>query len=74
MHQKFITLKYKQIDQVSLVKKFSKGFTKKLANVFLIFNKKLSQKKKIIELFSASKFITSKNENYNKVRKVGEIK
>ncbi len=74
MHQTFITLKYKQIAQVNLDKKFSKGFSKKLANVFLIFHKKLSHKKKIIELFSAYKFINSKNENYNKVRKLGEIK
>ena len=39
---------------------------------YLSFNKKKSPKQKqILELFGAKKFIISKNQNYNKIEKIG---
>ena len=69
---------YHWLAQGNLDKKFRKGFTKELTNVFLSFNEKSTKQKKILELFGARKFIISKNENYNKIeeiaRKIGKIK
>ncbi len=69
---------YHWLAQGNLDKKFRKGFTKELTNVFLNFNEKSTKQKKILELFGAKKFIISKNENYNKIeeigRKIGKIK
>ena len=62
---------YHWLAQGNLDKKFKKGFTKELTNVFLRFNEKSKKQKQILELFSAKKFIISKNENYNKIEKVG---
>ena len=62
---------YHWIAQGNLDKKFKKGFTKDLTNVFLRFNEKSKKQKQILELFSAKKFIISKNENYNQIEKVG---
>ena len=62
---------YHWLAQGNLDKKFRKGFTKELTNVFLRFNEKSKKQKQILELFSAKKFIISKNENYNKIEKVG---
>ena len=69
---------YHWLAQGNLDKRFRKGFTKELTNVFLSFNEKSIQQKQILELFGAKKFIISKNENYNKIeeigRKIGKIK
>ncbi len=62
---------YHWLAQGNLDKKFRKGFTKELTNVFLRFNQKSKKQKQILELFSAKKFIISKKENYNKIEKVG---
>ena len=62
---------YHWLAQGNLDKKFRKGFTKELTNVFLSFNKKSIRQKKILKLFGAKKFIISKNENYNKIQKIG---
>ncbi len=62
---------YHWLAQGNLDKKFKKGFTKELTNVFLRFNEKSKKQKQILELFSAKKFIISKNENYNKIEKIG---
>ena len=62
---------YHWLAQGNLDKKFKKGFTKDLTNVFLRFNEKSKKQKQILELFSAKKFIISKNENYNQIEKVG---
>ena len=50
---------YHWIAQGNLDKKFKKGFTKDLTNVFLRFNEKSKKQKQILELFSAKKFIIS---------------
>tara|TARA_Y100001968_G_scaffold49521_1_gene39872 strand:+ start:687 stop:1598 length:912 start_codon:yes stop_codon:yes gene_type:complete len=69
---------YHWLAQGNLDKKFRKGFTNELRNVFLSFNKESKRQKKILELFGANKFIISKNENYNKIesigRQIGKIK
>ena len=62
---------YHWLAQGNLDKKFRKGFTKELTNVFLSFNEKSTKQKKILDLFGAKKFIISKNENYNKIEKIG---
>ena len=62
---------YHWLAQGNLDKKFRKGFTKELTNVFLSFNEKSKRQKKILELFGAKKFIISKNDNYNKIEKIG---
>ena len=54
------------------MEKFKKGFTKELTNVFLRLNENSKKQKQILELFSAKKFIISKNENYNQIEKVGK--
>ena len=63
---------YHWLAQGNLDKKFRKGFTKELINVFLSFNEKSTRQKKILDLFGAKKFIISKNENYNKIEKIGK--
>ncbi len=69
---------YHWLAQGNLDKKFRKGFTKELTNVFLSFNQKSTKQRKILNLFGAKKFILSKNENYKKIerigRKIGKIK
>ena len=69
---------YHLLAQGNLDKKFRQGFTKELTNVFLSFNEKSTQQKKILELFGAKKFIISENDNYNEIerigRKIGKIK
>ena len=69
---------YHWLAQGNLDQKFKEGFTKELTNIFLRFNEKSKKQKQILELFSAKKFIMSKNENYNKIemvgRKIGKIK
>ena len=69
---------YHWLAQGNLDQKFKVGFTKELTNIFLRFNEKSKKQKQILELFSAKKFIISKNENYNKIemvgRKIGKIK
>tara|TARA_B100000945_G_scaffold211693_1_gene170444 strand:+ start:111 stop:1025 length:915 start_codon:yes stop_codon:yes gene_type:complete len=62
---------YHWLAQGNLDKKFRIGFTKELTNVFLSFNEKSTKQKKILDLFGAKKFIISKNENYNKIEKIG---
>ncbi len=62
---------YHWLSQGNLDKKFKEGFTKELTNVFLSFNQKSKKQSQILELFSAKKFIISKNKNYNKIEKVG---
>ncbi len=62
---------YHWLAQINLDKKFKRGFTKDLTNVFLGFNEKSKKQKQILELFNAKKFIISKNENYNKIEKIG---
>ena len=62
---------YHWLVQGNLDKRFREGFTKELTNVFLSFNKKSTRQKKILDLFGAKKFIISKNENYNKIEKIG---
>ena len=62
---------YHWVVQGNLDKKFRKDFTKDLTNVFLSFNAKSKKQKKILELFGAKKFIKSRNENYNKIEKIG---
>ncbi len=69
---------YHWLAQGNLDKKFRRGFTKELQEVFISFNKKSKNQKKILELFGAKKFILSKNENYKKIeqiaREIGKIK
>ena len=69
---------YHWLAQGNLDKRFRKGFTKELTNVFLSFNKKSKKQKQILELFGANKFIISKNDNYKRIerigRKIGKIK
>ena len=69
---------YHWLAQGNLDKRFRKGFTKELKNVFLSFNKKSTRQKKILELFHAKKFISSENSNYKNIenigRKIGKIK
>jgi len=69
---------YHWLAQGNLDKKFKKGFTKELKNVFLDLNENSKKQKQILELFSAKKFIISENEYYNKIenvgRKIGKIK
>ena len=60
-----------ELKEILIDKKFRKGFTKDLTNVLLSFNEKSKKQKQILELFSAKKFIKSKNENYNQIEKVG---
>ena len=62
---------YHWLAQGNLDKKFRKGFTKELKNVFLNFSENSTKQKKILELFGAKKFITSENENYTKIEKIG---
>ena len=62
---------YHWVVQGNLDKKFRKDFTKDLTNVFLSFNAKSKRQKKILNLFGAKKFIKSRNENYNKIEKIG---
>ena len=62
---------YHWLAQGNLDKKFRIGFTKELTNVFLSFNEKSTKQKKILDLFGAKKFIISKNENYNRIEKIG---
>ncbi len=62
---------YHLLAQGNLDKKFRKGFTKELTNIFLSFNRKSIKQKKILELFGANKFIISKNDNYNKIEQIG---
>tara|TARA_B100000700_G_scaffold234621_1_gene260076 strand:- start:3556 stop:4467 length:912 start_codon:yes stop_codon:yes gene_type:complete len=62
---------YHWLAQGNLDKKFRKGFTEELTNFFLNLNEKSINQKKILELFGAKKFIPSKNENYNKIEKIG---
>ena len=63
---------YHWLAQGYLDKKFKKGFTEDLTNVFLSFNKNSPNQKKILNLFGANKFIISKNENYNKIENIGK--
>ena len=69
---------YHWLVQGNLDKRFKKGFTNKLEKVFLSFDKKSPRQKKILELFRAEKFITTKNDNYINIenigRKIGKIK
>ena len=69
---------YHWLAQGNLDKKFRKGFTKELRNIFLNFSKKSKNQKKILELFGANKFIISENKNYTKIemigREIGKIK
>ncbi len=69
---------YHWLAQGNLDKKFKKGFTKELRNVFLNFNEKSPRQKKILDLFGTKKFIMSRNDNYNKIekiaREIGKIK
>ena len=62
---------YHWVVQGNLDKKFRKDFTKDLTNVFLSFNAKSKKQKKILNLFGANKFIKTRNENYNKIEKIG---
>tara|TARA_B100001250_G_scaffold320622_1_gene283545 strand:- start:1027 stop:1926 length:900 start_codon:yes stop_codon:yes gene_type:complete len=62
---------YHWLAQGNLDKKFRRGFTKEITNVFLRFNKNSKKQKQILELFGAKKFIISKNKNYNKIEKIG---
>ncbi len=63
---------YHWLAQGNLDKKFRKGFTKELTNVFLSFNKKSKNQKEILDMLGAKKFIQSKNENYKKIEKIGK--
>ena len=69
---------YHWLAQGNLDKKFRKGFTEDLRNVFINFNEKSVSQKKILQLFGANKFIISRNQNYNNIemigRKIGKIK
>ncbi len=62
---------YHWLAQGNLDKRFREGFTEDLTNVFLSFNQKSTRQKQILELFSANKFIPSKNDNYNNIEKIG---
>jgi len=69
---------YHWLAQGNLDKKFRRGFTKELKNIFLDLNENSKKQKQILNLFSAKKFIISKNDNYNNIekvaRKIGKIK
>ena len=64
---------YHWLAQGNLDKKFRKGFTKELTNVFLSFNEKSTKQAQILRLFGAKKFIISKNENYKEIEKIGRL-
>ena len=69
---------YHWLVQGNLDKKFRKGFTNELRNVFLSFTNKSINQKKILELFGAKRFVISEKKNYNKIeiigRKLGKIR
>ncbi len=62
---------YHWLAHPSLDRRFGKGFTIKLTNVFLSFNGNSTEQKKILQLFGAKKFIKSRNENYIEIEKIG---
>tara|TARA_Y100001968_G_scaffold166206_1_gene152270 strand:+ start:1154 stop:2053 length:900 start_codon:yes stop_codon:yes gene_type:complete len=62
---------YHWLAQGNLDKKFRKGFTKELTDVFLSFNEKSKKQRKILNLFGAKKFIISKNDNYKNIERIG---
>ncbi len=62
---------YHWLAHPSLNKRFGKGFTNKLTNVFINFSEKSPEQKQIIDLFGAKNFIKSKNENYIEIEKIG---
>ena len=69
---------YHWLAQGNLDKKFRKGFTKEIKNVFLNLKKTSPNQKLILDLFGAEKFVISRNENYKEIekiaREIGKIK
>ena len=64
---------YHWLAQGNLDKRFRRGFTKDLTNVFLSFNEKSKRQKKILELFRAKKFIPSENDNYKNIETIAKV-
>ncbi len=62
---------YHWVVQSNLDSRFGDGFTKKLKNTFISFNKKSDTQKKILEMFGAEKFIPSYDYQYNDIEKIG---
>ncbi len=68
---------YHWLVQPNLDTRFGEGFTKKLKTTILSFNKKSERQKKILELFSAERFVPAHDYQYliieNIGRKLGKI-
>ncbi len=62
---------YHWLAQGNLDKRFGKGFTEKLKNTLLGFNKKVPNQRKILNLFQANRFIPSNSSNYNNIERIG---
>ena len=69
---------YHWLAQGDIDDRFGKGFTLKLKKVILGLNRDNENQKKILDLFSAKRFISASNENYKSIesigRKIGKIK
>lgn len=69
---------YHWLVQPDLDKRFGKGFTAKIKNTLLNFNKISKNQKVILDLFGATKFIQASNEQYKIIesigREIGKIK
>ncbi len=61
---------YHWLAQPNLDDEFGKGFTKKLTNQFLGFDKRRPRQKKILELFRANSFIRAFDYNYNDIEEI----
>tara|TARA_B100001250_G_C19760016_1_gene771976 strand:- start:509 stop:1336 length:828 start_codon:yes stop_codon:yes gene_type:complete len=62
---------YHWLAQGNLDKKFGEGFTKKLRNILLDFNKDIPEHKQILDLFGANKFIKADSSQYKAIEKIG---
>ena len=62
---------YHWIINPQVKQRYGEDFTKKVQNAFLKLDPKVPEQKEILELFQAKKFITTKNENYTQIEKIG---
>jgi len=62
---------YHWLIQPNLDKRFGSGFTNRVRNQLLTFNKENESQKMILDLFGAKKFIPTSNEQYLSIEKIG---
>ncbi len=62
---------YHWLAQPNLDKKFGKGFTKKLKQTLLGFNKKSTNQATILNLFGAKRFISADEDQYMQIERIG---